>query len=229
MPNQYNNEDKVLVAVDCIIFGFDDEGLKLLLIKRDLEPEKGKWSLMGGFLKENETLGDAANRVLFKLTGLKNVYMEQLNTFSKVDRDPVERTISVAYYALINIGDHDKQLTEKYSARWFSYNKMPQLIFDHNKMVNLAVQRLRYKASVQPVGFELLPEKFTMKQLQELYEAILDQPLDKRNFTKKINSLNVLVKLDEKDTESSRKGSFLYKFSRERFEKMTSDGNTFKV
>ncbi len=229
MIHHYKNEDKALIAVDCIIFGFDQEALKLLLIKRDFEPEKGKWSLMGGFLKKNETVDQAANRVLITLTGLQDVYLEQLNVFSEVNRDPVERTVSVAYYALINLQEHDKELIKKYSAQWFEVSQLPKLIFDHEQMVELAISRLRYKTSVQPIGFELLPEKFTMRQLQKLYEAILNQKLDKRNFSKKINSLDLLVKLNEKDMGSSRKGSFLYKFDQFKYQKKISNGFNFKL
>ena len=211
MRNYYGAENKVLVAVDCIIFGFDqeEEVLKLLLVKRDIPPELGKWSLMGGFMLIDETLDDAAIRVLHDLTGLRDIYMEQLRVFSKVNRDPVARTLSVAYFALINIGDHDKHLIRNYSAKWFAINRKPDLIFDHDQMVDGAIRRLRRRAASNPIGFELLPEKFTMRQLQKLYEAIYSEELDKRNFTKKINSLDVLEKLDEKDKTSSRKGSFL--------------------
>ncbi|TRZ45914.1 NUDIX hydrolase [Robertkochia solimangrovi] len=229
MLNNYNTEDKVLLAVDCIIFGFDNEELKILLIKRDFEPEKGKWSLMGGFLKNHETLDNAANRILHHLTGFHNIYMEQLYSFSKVDRDPVDRTISVAYYALINIEDHNEELIEKYSAKWFNISEAPSLIFDHDIMVEHAIRRLRHRTSTKPVGFELLPEKFTMRQLQKLYEAILDEKLDKRNFINKINALDILHKLDEKDMNSSRKGSFLYQFDKEKYDKKVLDGFTFKL
>jgi len=229
MLNSYSTEDKVLLAVDCIIFGFDNENLKILLIKRDLEPEKGKWSLIGGFLKKEETLDSAATRVLNHLTGFNDIYMEQLYTFSKVDRDPVDRTISVAYYALINIADHDKELIQKYSAKWFNVSKTPQLIFDHNAMLEHAIRRLRYRTSKKPIGFELLPEKFTMRQLQKLYEAILDEKLDKRNFINKINALDILIKLEEKDMKSSRKGSFLYKFDKEKYQEKVLNGFNFKL
>ncbi|UII27130.1 NUDIX hydrolase [Fulvivirga maritima] len=229
MINQYKDEDKVLLAVDCIIFGFDNEELKLLLIKRDFEPEKGKWSLMGGFLKKSEVLDEAASRVLQHLTGLNDVYMEQLYSFSKIDRDPVERTVSVAYFALINIANHNRELTESHSAKWFSLEEMPELIFDHNAMVRHAISRLRYRTATQPIGFELLPEKFTMRQLQKLYEAIFDQELDKRNFTKKINAMDLLVRLDEKDMTSSKKGSFLFKFDEEKYKEKVMDGFSFKV
>ena len=227
--HSYERQDKVLLAVDCIIFGFDKEDLKILLIKRDFEPEKGHWSLMGGFLKQSESLDEAANRILYHLTGINSVYLEQLHSYSKVDRDPVERTVSVAYYALINIENHDKELTEQYSAKWFSVSDAPKLIFDHETMVRHAIRRLRYKTSTAPIGFELLPQKFTMRQLQKMYEAILDEELDKRNFINKINALDILVKLDEKDKSSSRKGSFLYRFDEEKYKKKVDDGFSFKV
>ncbi len=229
MLNSYSKEDKVLLAVDCIIFGFDNEKLKILLIKRDFEPEKGKWSLMGGFLKQTENLDQAAQRILWNLTGINNIYMEQLHSYSKVDRDPAERTISVAYYALINIKNHSEKLIEKYSAKWFSIKKAPSLIFDHDIMVKHASSRLRYKTSKEPLGFELLPPKFTMRQLQKLYEAILDQKLDKRNFIHKINLLDILIKLEEKDMSSSRKGSFLYMFDEEKYRRKKADGFSFKL
>jgi 8-oxo-dGTP diphosphatase len=231
MIHNYKHEDKLLAAVDCIIFGFDQkaEELKLLLIKRDFDPEKGKWSLMGGFLRNDEKIEEAASRVLYTLTGLKNIYMEQLNVFSEVDRDPVERTISVAYSALIQIENHDEELSRKYSACWFELSKVPKLIFDHNMMVEQAIARLRHQASVQPVGFELLPEKFTMRQLQILYEEIFDLRLDKRNFIKKINALDILEKLTEKDRNSSRKGSFLYRFNQDKYKKKSKNGFVFKV
>lgn len=228
MIHNYKSEDKVLVAVDCIIFGFDDEELKLLLIKRDFEPEKGRWSLMGGFLKKNENLDQAANRILYHLTGINDIYLEQLYNFSKVDRDPVTRTVSVSYFALINISEHDTKLTANYSAKWFSFKDIPPLIFDHDKMVKHASKRLLYRASTGPIGFELLPEKFTMRQLQKLYEAILGEKLDKRNFINKINSFDILIKLEEKDMSSSRKGSFLYKFDQEKYQKKKAEGFSFK-
>ena len=219
---KYHQKDKVLLAVDCIIFGFDGEDLKILLIKRDFEPEKGKWSLVGGFLKKEETLEKAATRILSLYTGLDNIYMEQVSTFSEKDRDPVERTVSTAYYALININKHSEKITKQFSANWFNVSQAPSLIFDHNKMVQYALNRLRNRASTEPIGFELLPEKFTMLQLQKLYEAIWDTQLDKRNFINKIRSLNILEKLDEKDKTSSRKGSYLYQFSADKYNKKAS-------
>jgi 8-oxo-dGTP diphosphatase len=227
MLNNYSSTDKILLALDCIIFGFDNEGLKILLIKRDFEPQKGMWSLIGGFLQKEETLNNAAIRILNSYTGLQNIYMEQLHAFSEIDRDPVERTISVAYYALINIENHNEELIQNYYAKWFSLNDVPSLIFDHNKMLENAIIRLRYRTSIQPIGFELLPEKFTMRQLQELYEAILNKELDKRNFISKINALEILVKLNEKDTQSSKKGSYLYKFDKKKYDEKSL--NNFSI
>lgn len=229
MIHKYQLEDKVLLAVDCIIFGFDQEDLKILLIKRNFEPEKGKWSLMGGFLKKEENLNMAANRILYQLTGYEQIYMEQLYAFSEVDRDPAERTISVAYFALINIKDHDKALIDKHSAQWFSVTNLPDLIFDHSEMISKAIKRLRYKTSKNPIGFELLPEKFTMRQLQKLYESILGEKLDKRNFIHKINALDILIRLEEKDMNSSRKGSFLYRFDAEKYQQKVQEGFSFKL
>lgn len=229
MLNSYKSEDKVLLALDCIIFGFDNDDLKILLIKRDFEPEKGNWSLIGGFLKKDETLDDAAARVLYRLTGVHDIYMEQFYAFSEVDRDPVERTVSVSYFALINIETHNKELIENYNAKWFSVSKAPDLIFDHNEMLAKAIRRLQRRTSIKPVGFELLPQKFTMLQLQKLYEAILDKKLDKRNFINKINSLDILIKLEEKDMTSSTKGSFLYMFDQEKYDAKLMDNFYLKL
>jgi len=225
--SRYKSHQKILVAVDCIIFGFDGSQLKALLIKRGFEPEKSKWSLMGGFVGKNENADEAAIRVLYQLTGMKNIYMEQLYTFSDVDRDSAGRVISIAYFALINIEDYSEQLQLEHEAKWFLLNRIPPLIFDHRKMVMKAKVRLQEKVVAHPVGFELLPTKFTLPQLQSLYEAIYDAPLDKRNFTKKILSLGVLNKLDEKEKQSSRKGAFYYVFDSLKYKKMQSNGVKF--
>jgi ADP-ribose pyrophosphatase YjhB (NUDIX family) len=217
----YDNleKERLLLAVDCIVFGFDGEDLKILLIKRGFEPEKGKWSLVGGFLNKEEVLEAAATRILTMYTGLDDIFMEQVATFSEIDRDPEERIVSTAYYALINIKEHSQKLNRQFSAQWFSIEEAPSLIFDHDKMVKAALKRLKLKAETEPIGFELLPEKFTMRQLQKLYEAIWNVSLDKRNFINKIRSLDVLQKLDEKDKSSSRKGAFLYRFDANRYDK----------
>jgi 8-oxo-dGTP diphosphatase len=206
----YSHTHRVLVALDCIIFGFDGEGLNLLLVKRNFEPEMGNWSLMGGFLNEGESLAEAAHRIVYDLTGLDNNYLEQFQTFGALDRDPVERTISVAYYALVNIEDQDMSAIRSHNASWISLDKKPKLIFDHDRMVEEALQRLRTKAALNPIGFELLPGKFTIPQLQKLYEAIYDTRLDRRNFSRKVLSTKLLVGTGEKDTRSQTKKGQLY-------------------
>ncbi|MAL16753.1 MAG: DNA mismatch repair protein MutT [Balneola sp.] len=221
----YKDHDKLLVALDCIIFGFDRNELKLLLIKRDFEPEKGKWSLMGGFLNKDQSLDDAAGQILNNLTGLQNIYLEQLYAFGDLNREPFDRTISVAYYALIDIHEHDKELVEQHSASWFSIHEIPDLIFDHEDMVEAALKRLRYKASHQPVGFELLPEKFTLPELQNLYESIYDTRLDKRNFRRRILSMDVLIKTDEKQKKYSKKGAFFYEFDEKKYSEKVTAGD----
>ncbi|HTE09604.1 MAG TPA: NUDIX hydrolase, partial [Chitinophagaceae bacterium] len=192
---QYKNNDRLLLAIDCIIFGFDGKHLKGLFVKRRIEPQKDKWSLMGGFVKENESVNEAAGRILNELTGLSDIYMEQLFCFGDADRDPGGRVVSVAYFALIKIDDYAADLLHTHHARWFELNKIPKLIFDHKNMVKLAQERLQQKVSNHPIGFALLSDKFTLPQLQSLYEAIYETPLDKRNFTRKILSLGILNKL----------------------------------
>lgn len=225
--SSYKSHQKILVAVDCIIFGFDGSHLKALLIKRGFEPEKGKWSLMGGFVNKDENADKAAGRVLYDLTGMKNIYMEQLHTFSDVERDSAGRVVSIAYFALINIEDYNKTLQAEHEAKWFPLNKIPPLIFDHKNMVLKAKEMLRQKVANHPIGFELLPQKFTLPQLQSLYEAIYESPFDKRNFTKKMLSLGILNKLNEKEKESSRKGAFYYVFDTAKYQKLHSNGLKF--
>ncbi len=215
---RYNKQTRLLAAVDCIIFGFDGAELKLLVIKRAFDPEKGKWSLMGGFVQQDENCMDAANRVLIQLTGLKGVYLEQLRSFSKPNRDPQERTISIAYYALIDIHQYEKQINDLYHPEWFELNHIPELIFDHGDMVEMAIKRLRYKAAIHPILFELLPEKFTIPQLQILYEAVYGTEFDKRNFSRKILSTGLLVKQVDKDKESSKKGAYYYKLDKQKYQ-----------
>jgi len=219
--------DSFKVAIDCIIFGFDKQELKLLLIHRNFEPAKGNWSLMGGFLKQEEGLNDGAKRILYQLTGLEDVYLEQVFVFGDIQRDPVERVISVCFYALIKIEDYDEALGQSHDAHWFSVRKRPELVFDHEQMVEAALARLRRRAGYQPIGFELLPEKFTMRQLLDLYNAIYeryDNPFDEGNFSKKMLSLGILNKTDEKLRGGSKKGSFLYSFDRAGYESVKEKG-----
>ncbi len=206
----YSQQKRFLFAVDCIIFGYDGQELKLLVIKRSLEPLKGSWSLVGGFIGENESSENAAVRVLKDLTGLDGLYMEQLHGFTEPDRDSVERTISIAYFALIDIQKYKEQINEDFHPAWFSINQLPELIFDHTKIVELAKEKLRYKAALHPLLFELLPEKFTMPQLQSLYEAVYNTEFDNGNFNRKLLSTKLLFKLKEKDKLNSKKGAFYY-------------------
>jgi 8-oxo-dGTP diphosphatase len=214
---RYPGQIHVLTALDCVIFGFDGNDIKLLLIQRALKPEKGKWSLMGGFLLPEESLEQAANRILKQLTGLEGVYMEQLKTFGDPQRDPVERTISVVYFALIDIHTYEKQLSDEYHAEWFLLTKRPGLIFDHEEMMKIAQQKLRYKAALHPILFELLPAKFTIPQLQALYENVYDTSFDNRNFSRKVLSTGLLIKQKEKDKVNSKKGAFYYRLDKKKY------------
>lgn len=227
MGNFYSNYERHYVALDCIIFGFENGELKLLLLKRKFEPAMGEWSLMGGFLEKSESLDDGARRILHQLTGLHDIYMEQLYAYGDVNRDSGERTISIAYYALIKVDENDRKLAEAHGAQWVSINKVPKLIFDHNLMVKKALNTLRSKIVRKPIGFELLPEKFTLPQLQNLYEAINQEQLDKRNFRKRILEIGLLDKLEEKDKESSKKGAFYYKFNKDKYLLYTEKGLLF--
>lgn len=220
---KYSNQTRMLVAVDCVIFGFDGTDYQLLLIQRGFAPEKEKWSLMGGFVQAQETLDEAAARVLYQLTGLQQVYMEQIAGFSSPNRDPIERVIALPYVALIDIEKYKKQINNDFHAQWFSIKKLPKLIFDHKEMVEAALQKLRYKAALHPILFELLPEKFTLPQLQTMYEGLFDTKLDKRNFTRKLLSTNLLQKEQDKDKSNSKKGAFYYSLNEDFYEKNVSN------
>ena len=190
MNNYYSSNPTFYVSVDCIIFGFNEDGLSLLLLKRNFEPAKGEWSLMGGFIQQNESADEAAKRILAELTGLQDVYMEQVYTFGEIHRDPGERVISIAYYALININEYDRELVQKHNAYWMNINELPPLIFAHPQMVEKAQEMMRTQASTEPIGFNLLPKLFTLSQLQSLYEAIYGEPIDKRNFRKRVAEIH---------------------------------------
>lgn len=221
---EYNPYSRFLLAVDCIIFGFDGQVLKALFIKRAFNPGINKWSLMGGFVQEEEGVEQAASRILNQLTGLANIYMEQLHCFGDINRDPGGRVVSMAYFALINIADYSEDMMQEHNAKWFELNSIPALIFDHQNMVLLAKERLKQKIGNHPVGFALLPNKFTLRQLQTLYEAINETELDKRNFTRRILDLGILKKLDEKERGTSKKGSFYFVFDEEKYRKLDREG-----
>jgi ADP-ribose pyrophosphatase YjhB (NUDIX family) len=214
---KYSKQTRLLLAVDCIIFGFDGEVLKILLIKRGFQPEKGNWSLMGGFVQPDESLDQSANRILKQLTGLEGVYLEQLYTFGQPQRDPIERTVSVAYFALVDIHKYETQISDDYQAEWFQLKRAPKLIFDQQEMVEQARKRIRYKAAMHPILFELLPTKFTIPQLQTLYESVFNTTIDKRNFSKRVLATGLLIKLTDKDKAGSKRGAYYYQLNMQNY------------
>ncbi len=227
----YSDYTRYLVAVDCIVFGYDilEKELKLLLIKRSFNPMKGSWSLPGGFVVETESLDEAASRILRIYTGLDKIYLSQSYTYGDTERDPGARVISTAYCALIAIRDITREMAAGSEAHWRSIAGLPGLIFDHYNMIARALSDLQNQIKIKPVGFELLPEKFTLVQLQDLYEAIFRKNIDKRNFRKKILSMSILEKLEEKEKKTSRKGAFYFKFNKERYEKLALNGFFFSL
>ena len=211
------------VTTDCVIFGFDGERLQVLLIERGIEPYKGRWAFPGGFLKMDETAEAGARRELKEETGLEGAYMEQFHTFSAPERDPRERVITIAYYALVKIQEV-KGGDDAASARWFPLDDIPSLAFDHDYILRMATQRLREQIHFQPIGFELLPEKFTLKELQLLYEAILGINFDRRNFSKKMMHLEILTDLEETIWPTPKREAKLYKFNAEKYEELKRKG-----
>ncbi|MDP5121946.1 MAG: NUDIX hydrolase [Spirosomaceae bacterium] len=229
MLKLYKEQTKCLVALDSIIFGFDNEALKVLLVKRGIEPNIKTWSLMGGWLQPNEGLDEAANRILKELTGLDNVYLEQVAAYGNPERDPVERTVSITYFALINVSDYGTNISDDLEAKWFGLDELPELLFDHQTIVFDALQRLRYKASHHFIGFELLPEKFTLPQLQKLYEAIYDVEFDKRNFSRKLLATNFLLKTEEKQRGYSKKGAYYYSVDKSKYDSGKATEHSFLI
>ncbi len=209
--NYYKEHARHYVSVDCVIFGLHEGKLNILLIKRRMMPGKDKWSLMGGFVEENESLGEAAKRVLYQLTGLEDVYMEQVGTFGEVDRDPGARVISVAYCALLNFDEQDHKRVTDNAAHWIPLEEMPELYFDHPQMVEKALEYMRQQIDRKLLVFQFLPELFTLSQLQAVYEAILGEKLDKRNFRKRIMESDILEKTDLIDKSNSKRGAILYR------------------
>jgi 8-oxo-dGTP diphosphatase len=229
MPHTYQYP-RAALSVDCVVFGFDEGELKVLLIQRGVEPFKGRWALPGGFVRVDETVDAAARRELEEETGLGNVFLEQLYTFGAVDRDPRERVVSVAYYALVKLSDHRaKAATDAANAEWFLISKVPKLAFDHEKIVETALTRLKGKVRYQPIGFELLPPSFTLSQLQHLYEAVLGTDLDKRNFRKKVLALGLLVPLKETQMSGRHRPAQLFAFDADRYEKLKRKGFDFEL
>ena len=225
MTGFYGEHSKVLVSVDCIVFGFEGDKLKLLIGRRQMDPGRGEWSLYGGFVGAKECLEDAANRVLLELTGLKKLYMRQVGAFGAIDRDPGERVISVAYCALINVKDYDDSLRIQHGLEWVNLEDMPKLYSDHNEMVGKAIGMLRRRINTEPLSFNLLPDLFTLTQLQKVYEAVLGEEIDKRNVRKRIKQIDFIEKTELIDKLTSKRGAALYRFNK----KVYSQDPTFKL
>jgi 8-oxo-dGTP diphosphatase len=217
------------ITVDCVIFGFDGKKLEVLLIKRASEPEAGKWALPGGFMEKSEDFDQAASRVLEKLTGVGDIFMEQFFAFGNVKRHPISRVVTVAYYALIDSTHHKlKPSWHASETKWFEINKIPKLAFDHTEIYQKALKTLRKEVTLKPIGFELLPSKFTLTDLQNLYEVILEEKLDRRNFRRKILSMGILTELNEVRT-GAHVGATLYKFDKKIYNKLKSEGFSFNL
>lgn len=212
------------------MFGLDEKDLRVLLIQRNNEPFEGRWALPGGFAKVGEAIEETARRELTEETGLKNIYLEQLYTFGEPDRDPREHVITIAYYALVNLAEHTvRPATDARNAAWFGIDDVPDLAFDHNRILYTAYHRLKGKISYVPIGFELLPRKFALRQLQQLYEKILDRKLDKRNFRKKILKMDILRELDEIETDVAHRAARLYCFDKQAYDRKTQEGFSFEL
>jgi ADP-ribose pyrophosphatase YjhB (NUDIX family) len=218
------------LTVDVVVFALDDEDLQVMLIRRGLAPFAGQWALPGGFVRVEETLDEAASRELQEESGLEGIFLEQLYTFGAVDRDPRERVVTVAYYALVNLAGHSVQAsTDAVSAAWFPVGELPELAFDHARIVAAALSRLRGKLRYQPIGFELLPAKFTLSQLQRLYEIVLERPLDTRNFRKKILGMGLLIDLEETQKDVAHRAAQLYRFDEQRYRGLVGEGFNFEI
>lgn len=230
-PKRFQYEyPRAALTVDIVVFALDEEDLKVMLIQRDLKPYQGQWALPGGFVHVDETLEVAARRELQEETGLKDIFLEQLFTFGEIDRDPRERVVTVAYYSLVNLEGHNVQAsTDARNAAWFSLGELPDLAFDHATILKAAQERLRGKVRYQPIGFELLPEKFTLRQLQHMYEVILDRELDKRNFRKKVLGMEIVQETDEIEKDVAHRAARLYRFDQKAYERLSKQGFHFEI
>jgi len=221
---------RAALAVDCVVFGVDEGDLKVLLIQRKLPPFQHAWALPGGFVRMDETLDEAARRELEEEAGVTDVYLEQLYSFSALERDPRERVVTVAYYALAKLGDHRiRAATDAMGVGWFGLDDLPRLAFDHQDVVSRAHDRLRGKVRYAPIGFELLPPRFSLTQLQRLYEVVLGTELDKRNFRKKILAMDLLVETDEVEQNVRHRAARLYRFDRRKYDRLTKHGFEFAM
>ena len=229
MPHTYEHPRPAL-TVDCVVFGYDETALRVLLIKRGDPPFEGRWALPGGFVHLDESLDEAARRELSEETGVERVYLEQLYTFGAVERDPRERVVTVAYFALVKLSDHRlRAANDAREAAWFDVDAVPELAFDHERILQTALTRLRAKVRYQPIGFELLPRKFTLTQLQRLYEIVLGAELDKRNFRKRLLAMDVLEELDEVEQAVADRAARLYRFDEKKYKALTREGFEFSL
>ena len=218
------------LSIDCVIFGFEKSDLEILLIKRAISPQKGEWALPGGFIKKNELIENATKRILKETTGLDNIYLEEVAVFDKIDRFPVRRVFSIGHFALISPENYRLSTgVDTIEVKWFSLNKLPALPFDHANIIDVALSKLRSRIKYKPIGFELLPTKFTLPQLQNLYEVVAGKKLDKRNFRKKIMKMGLIEKLKEKDINNKKRAAFLYKFDQNNYEKSKKNGFIFEI
>ena len=225
MTQFYIKEQKILLSVDCIIFGFEQNKLKVLIGKRKMDPGRGEWSLYGGFVRNDESLDAAAQRTLLELTGLRNIYMSQVGAFGNIDRDPGERVVSVAYYALINVADYNTKLQTEHEVEWVDIESVPQMFSDHNAMILKARKMMQQKIKTEPISFQLLPQLFTLTQLQRLYEAVNGEEVDKRNFRKRIKDMDYIEKTELIDKQTSKRGASLYRFNKKAF----TEDKSFKL
>ncbi|WP_338731607.1 NUDIX hydrolase [Mangrovimonas cancribranchiae] len=217
------------ITIDCVIFGFDKGSLKVLLVKHADGISKGEWALPGGWIREEESIDNAANRLLKELTGLDNIYLEQLKAFGEPDRFPLGRVITIGYYALVKIEDYNiKAGFTASEAKWYKINDIPELIYDHNIILNFSLKHLRNRVKQAPIGFNLLPEKFTLLQLMQLYEEILGVEMDKSNFRRKILRMKLLQDLNEKQKDVSHRAAKLYRFDYDIYKKLTQKGFNFE-
>lgn len=229
--NQYSYEyPRPAVTTDCVIFGFDEGELKVLLIERGIEPYIGEWALPGGFLNMDEDAEDCSRRILKKETGLENIFLEQLYTFSSVERDPRYRVISITHYALVRRLDYNAIAgLDTTTVRWFELSEVPKLAFDHKEILDKAIERLKGKIKYQPIGFELLPEKFTMPDLHRLYETVLQESLDRRNFRKKMLSFDLLIDTGEVQRGAQNRAPKLYCFDKHKYDELSQKGFYFEL